>query len=246
MRVLITGIDSGLGLQLWQRFKLEGDKCIGTTHNMDKQGINKTEPVLYYEARQPTSSAILVDANLTKAGVQGIDAMVFNIGINEIRPFEDLNENFIANVMRVNCFAPITLFGKLKHRLRLDSERPPVVCFIVSDASWRPMRHSLAYNMSKAALSMGVKQMAREMGKQFCIFGINPGFMLGTEMTEFIQQQVMQVRGWSKEQQANYYEQNSVAGRPAQASQIAETIVALVHRASNGLPLSGAMIDLVG
>jgi NAD(P)-dependent dehydrogenase (short-subunit alcohol dehydrogenase family) len=125
--------------------------------------------------------------------------------------------------------------------------RPGIVINVISDAAWRPMRHSLAYNCSKAALDMATKQMARELTKprDLSIIGVRPGKMTNTAMSAYIDQRVQEVRGWTAEEAMTYFRNNSVSGLEQEPTAVAAFILSI---ATGGLArnMSGACIDLVG
>jgi NAD(P)-dependent dehydrogenase (short-subunit alcohol dehydrogenase family) len=109
------------------------------------------------------------------------------------------------------------------------------------------MRHSLAYNCSKAALDMATKQMARELTKPYglSVFGVRPGKMAGTGMSTYIDEQVCLMRDWTPEQAMAYAQQNSVTGLELPPMKVAEFIYDLV-RSGTARYTSGACIDMVG
>lgn len=171
------------------------------------------------------------------------DIVIHNAGINAIRPFEAVTAEFLHEVMHVNCIAPILFTQKLLAAGLLRSGAR--LCHVISDAAWRPMRHSLAYNMSKAALDMATKQMARELTKSrgLTIFGVRPGKMRGTGMSQYIDKQVQTLRGWSAEEAATYAANNSVSGQEFSPFEVSQLIY---HLCTSHLPLSGACMDLAG
>jgi 3-oxoacyl-[acyl-carrier protein] reductase len=65
-----------------------------------------------------------------------------------------------------------------------------------SIAGVRPMRGSMVYCASKAAVDMLTKQAARELAPRTQIFGLNPGRLEGTAMTKKVDEDVMRVRSW--------------------------------------------------
>lgn len=220
-----------------------GAHLIGTAVETSAVGVNRLDmEILHWDALNEMSLFQLVD-NCRDRVPGGFDVVINNAGINAIRRFEDLDVAFIQTVMGVNFLGPVLLTHAL---LKADLlRRGACVCNIVSDAAWRPMRHSLAYNCSKAALDMATKQMARELTKPYdiSVFGVRPGKMSGTAMSEYIDRQVCELRGWTPDQAKAYYEQNSVSGEEFNTTAVARLIV---HLCTSGLPISGACMDLAG
>lgn len=239
MNAVITGTSSGLGKELFDRFRQGDHRVIGSTHLEDL--VNPEQ--FHLDLLIPESiSRFCTDVSNTFGGQ--VDMLINNAGINSIRPFEDLSDEFIMATMAVNFIGPVMLVQKLLPDLTASDG---TVINIVSDASWRPMRHSLAYNCSKAALAMATKQMARELTKKngISVLSVNPGKMTGTRMSEYIDRQVCELRGWTPQQARDYYIQNSVTGKELPPALVADFIHSLVI---GGMPIymSGACMDLVG
>jgi NAD(P)-dependent dehydrogenase (short-subunit alcohol dehydrogenase family) len=173
-----------------------------------------------------------------------LQLLVNNAGINGITPFEDLQQKFLQCIMQVNFIAPVMLTQRLLPHFCGGA----VICNVVSDASYKPMRHSLAYNCSKAAFAMATKQLARELTKpkNLTIFSVNPGKMADTEMSHYIDRQVEHLRGWTPSEAQKYFENASVSGLESDPRHVAELIVGLCVDPVRARMLSGACIDLVG
>lgn len=240
---LITGASSGLGLMLRLAFLQQGWAVLGTTHKLDEA---QQHDLLLWDATRGEAGMSSLAHHVWEATYgAGINVLVNNAGVNAICEFGDLTEAFIAQIQQVNFVAPVMLVRELMAGNTLG--RGGVVVNVISDAAWRPMRHSLAYNCAKAALDMATKQMARELTKPrgVSVIGVRPGKMRGTGMSNYIDKSVQQLRGWSPEQAAEYYRQNSVSGLEADPQHVANFIV---HVATSPLApsMSGACLDLVG
>ena len=243
MRALITGSSHGLGRELARSFIDAGWTVTGTTHNL--ANINEMEQYKYFQFDPMEDPALAVSNLVNQLSVVPYDLLINNAGVNAIRPFKDLDAEFIQEIMNVNFMAPVLLVRDMLDQRLLA--KPAIVINIISDAAWRPMRHSLAYNCSKAALDMATKQMARELTKpeKLTVVGIRPGKMHGTEMSRYIDDSVCRMRGWSQEQAFEYWMQNSVSGVEIQPEKLADTIC---HLVSSGMvyAMSGACVDLAG
>lgn len=200
-----------------------------------------------YQALTGEGAAILLHTKVSRRFNGELDILINNAGTNDIREFTELNESFLANTMRVNYTSPVLLTQRFLPDLQKGNFG--LVVNIVSDASWRPMRHSLAYNCSKAAMAMATRVMARELTKPLGIafVSFNPGMMTGTEMTGSIVEHVCKNRSWTHKQFWDYQAANSTAGMPNRADNVADIIYAFCNRPiQHVLPMSGACIDLVG
>lgn len=245
MNVVITGTDSGLGLLMFNMFRKRGHRVVGSTFDniTGDRTVDPMMPLLDLHNEMSIHRYAEVAAVLLEGKV---DLVINNAGVNGIREFKDLSAPFIHEMMQVNFVAPVMLVHQLMFSANALGEGARIIN-IISDAAWRPMRHSLAYNCSKAALDMATKQMARELSKPYglSIVGVRPGPMQGTEMSLYISEQVCKLRKWTPEQAASYAKQSSITGESSWAEHVASLVF---HLALSPLfdTMSGASLDLVG
>ena len=102
------------------------------------------------------------------------------------------------------------------------------MCNVISNAAHIPMTHSLMYNASKAAQEIVTRQMAREL-KEYCIFGVNPNKLEGTQMSLEIEAQVRELRGWTEEEARRYQLAALPAGVETPPESLAEFIAGLMR-----------------
>lgn len=237
MNVVITGTCSGLGKSLRDRFSSMKHMVLGSTHL--PQNVDAAQPHMDHRWEH----SIKEFGEFVRGNLQFVDLLINNAGMNGIREFEDLSSDFLQEMMQVNYVGPVLVTQALLPVMRPGS----MVINITSDAAWRPMRHSLAYNASKAALDMATKQMARELTKPrgISVVGVRPGKMSGTSMSSYIEEQVCVLRGWTPEEAREYAANNSVTGLELPTDVMATHIYGLV---SSGVLrfASGACMDLAG
>lgn len=240
MNVVITGTSSGLGAALYRRFvgvRKHWVRVMGSTH--DPALVNSGQ--MFLDLRHWNSIHNFVTE--VAATLRSVDVLINNAGTNGIKPFEIVSEAFLHEMMQVNCIGSVMLTQRLLPTMKPGS----TIINVVSEAAWKPMRHSLGYNISKAAMLMATKQMARELTKPYkiSVIAVNPGKMVGTGMSEYIDRQVCELRGWTKEEALTYAANASVTGYEVNPALIADHIYQIV---TGGLApyLSGASIDLVG
>lgn len=243
MNVLITGCTSGLGLALAQTFYSMGFEIYGIGKERPSDSPSNALPpsTTYFKFDFETDDPAHLASRLSQTK---IDILINNAGINAICPFEQLTEDFINRILRVNTLWPVLLTQALLRGGNFGMEA--CVVNVISDAAWKPMRHSLAYNMSKAALRMATEQMARELTKphHLTVLGVCPGKMHSTGMSRYIDQKVCETRGWTPAQAREYYEANCISGQEADPLNMARTIFDLATSPLNR-SLSGAIIPLV-
>lgn len=121
---------------------------------------------------------------------------------------------------------------------------PANIVAISSDAAVRPLRTSIAYCASKAALDMAVKVAARELGpKGWRVNAVAPGMVEGTGMTKYIDRRVPFVRGWTPEEAIKYERSQEVTPGRVERWEVAQVVADVLY----GPPhLNGAIIPVNG
>ena len=244
MNVFITGASSGLGAALAAFFRASGHTVLGTTNDPRQAETNPELFFFHAAAGVSIKHPCFRIADAVGQMFDGrVDLLINNIGVNEIRPFDELTEDFLRDLMAANYETPVFMTQAFLRWFNI----PATVINIVSDAAWRPMRHSLAYNCSKAALDMASKQMARELTKprSLSVIGIRPGKMKDTGMSRYIDHRVEEVRGWTPEQASEYFRMNSVTGLELSPNDVAMLVYAIAVSPISA-NMSGACLDLVG
>lgn len=112
--------------------------------------------------------------------------VVCTIGINKELGEEDF-EYWMMDHLRVNCYLPMHVLMTWLEQ-EGDGAPPPGAHYVAisSNSAHIPRSKSMAYNASKAALSMSLRSAARDIGKagiDMSIYGYEPGLIKGTPMT---------------------------------------------------------------
>lgn len=165
-----------------------------------------------------------------------IDALINCAGVNEIDYLPFVSEADWDRVMDTNAKG---IF--LVTRALLEKLHGGTVVNIVSNASHMPMTSSIAYNASKGAAAIMTKQMARELKKThgMTVFAISPNKLKGTGMSRYIENRVMETRGWTKEEAERYQLAALPAGEETDPKAVAEFLAFLLstkerHKYLNG------------
>lgn len=149
------------------------------------------------------------------------DRILYSAGINQLKWIEDMNQTDLSKHMAINVWGFVDVVKA--HRYFWGSNKLSMVV-IVSDAADTPMRGSLAYCTSKAAALMAMRCLARECHDWLRIVSVSPGVVSRTGMTESVDKQVQDLRGWSAEEAYAYETQDSlVVGRVSKAD-VCQTI----------------------
>lgn len=168
------------------------------------------------------------------------DFLVYCAGVNTLQWIGHLHQAVVDDTFAVNVEGFIWLLNE-HEKLFPDSSGSAVA--ISSDASRIAMRTSISYCASKAALNMAVRVAARELAPRWQINAVAPGIIDDTPMTEYIDQNVPYIRGWTPEQ-ARRYEQSMIpVGRRGTKAEIAHVMRDLLQ--SPGY-LTGTIVEISG
>lgn len=145
------------------------------------------------------------------------DAVVYSVGVNELEWSWALTRESFDRIMSTNVWGFINVLKALQTTGNSYS-----VLAITSDAARRPMRTSMAYCASKAALDQVIRVASRELAMEgWRINGLAPGKVEGTAMTRYVDERVLQIRGWTKERAEEYELQSSPIRRKLWTTEIA-------------------------
>ena len=233
--LVVTGGSSGLGAEI---IRAAEDHFLHI-YNVDIVRPNNLSDL---------ESSIFVECDLsdprdifeTLPGID-CDVLINCAGVNHLSWFEELYWFDWDRVMNINARAPWLVAQALFPSIvRYNG----TILNIVSNASHVPMRASLAYNASKAAAHMVTIQMARELTKKHSVtvFGISPAKIAGTKMSEYIEENVPVMRGWTPGQARAYQREGLVTGEEVDPKELAKFIVWLVSYKERHFHLSGCVI----
>lgn len=148
------------------------------------------------------------------------DAIVYSAGVSQLKWMQDITWRDLDRVWDVNTAGAILLASTHVERF---PDAPVRYAVVVSDAAHTPMRGSIAYTTSKAALEMAVRNMGRELAPSWTVVGVSPGVVAGTQMTHDLAKAIPGFRGWT-EDQAREYEGVPPIGRRVTKHEVAETL----------------------
>ena len=182
--VLVTGANRGLGLEFVRQLMARGDDVIATRRDsgtggaLDNPGAAHDRlTVLELDVNDAGSVARLAK----QLDGRAIDVLINNAGVYGPRgaDFGDLDRQAWAEVLQVNCVAPMLLAQTLLPNLRQGSLRKLV--FITSKmGSVADNRGggSYIYRSSKSALNAAVKSLAVDLaGEDFVSVLLHPGWV---------------------------------------------------------------------
>ena len=171
--------------------------------------------------------------------------------IEDISPI-DLQQTFDVNVMGfINLLKVLTLAasGVTTRKWAHETDYQPVrfdlasVVAVASDAARNPMRNSIAYCASKAALVQAVRVAARELAPKTRVNSVSPAIIDDTPMTWMIDKAVQAQRGWSEEEARDYERSLIPMRRRAYKHEVASVILQTLAGPEF---LTGSNIEITG
>lgn len=223
------GIGETIGRMFIDRCRLEGVECRVDSPRPSEVDVTRDTDLFDYVSNNGPYDVAVYAAGI--ASLQWIDDFM------PADPY--ISPPQFMEVYDVNVFGFLRLLTALK-RTQADGGR---ILAIVSDAATTPMRGSMAYCTSKAALSMAVRCAAREMGPEWCVNGLSPSAVEGTPMSDWIDKMVPVFRGWTEEQARSYEVGSIPKGRRVSTQEVAEMALSIIHGPDF---LTGSIITLSG
>ncbi|MEM7093883.1 MAG: SDR family NAD(P)-dependent oxidoreductase [Actinomycetota bacterium] len=182
---MISGAGRGLGLALAQRLLAEGWNASVGVRRVDAAESALAESgdslmVHHYDALDAASNYAWLAATVERFG--GVDALINNAGIVDPSPLDDLSEDALDELWKVNVMGPFRLIKSALPHLRQSGEGRVVN---VSSLSGLRVKGTFApgYAMSKfavTALTEAVKNAGWDDGVR--VTSLHPGF-INTDMT---------------------------------------------------------------
>jgi pteridine reductase len=131
--------------------------------------------VLALSADLDDQAARVSVAGRVQAELGGLDALVNSAAVFPRTPLDELTPERFAAVMRTNLEAPLFLAQACAAMLR---ERRGAVVNIADIYGTFPLRHHLAYSVSKAALIAVTRGLAMELAPEVRVNAVAPGVAL--------------------------------------------------------------------
>lgn len=173
-------------------------------------------------------------------------ALVNSAARHMISPVDTQLPEASMELLRTNVIAPLRLAVGMQERL---GRRLKVVCNVSSNAARVPMTYNSGYNMSKAALEMGTRQLAREWRKTLnefpTVFAVAPAKIHGTEMSDYIDLQIADQTGTTPSE-ARRKQAESLLGGILTADAVASSILDHVQRAVLHRPVMHGQVYSMG
>lgn len=222
-RILITGSGAGLGKAIAERLRQAGHE------------------IIEYDRKDGFDVRAVTEVELNKICDGRLDVLINCAGVNHIDWIENFDSARWDDVMDINAKA---IFFMTQAALPMLKASVGTVLNIVSNASHMPMTCSGAYNASKGAAHILTLQLARELTKRYgiTVFGISPNKLRGTEMSDDIDRQVVQTRGWDRDYAHQYQLNGLLTGEETDPEELAGFIDYLLHHKRHHKYLTGCVL----
>ncbi|PWY87111.1 short-chain oxidoreductase [Aspergillus sclerotioniger CBS 115572] len=165
---LVTGCSSGLGEAIVQAILAKGDKAIATTRaskgisGADRLSALKEAGAAVYELDMGSSEELLQQQAKDIWETYGpIDVLVNNAGYIEAAAFEEMNDKFLLDSLRINAFGPFNLTRAFLPMMR--ARRTGTVLFSGTVGSYYGAPGGTCYCGSKGLIEGVVPHLALEI-----------------------------------------------------------------------------------
>ncbi len=254
-RVLVTGSTGGIGKKIAEKYLAEGAIVYinGRSDTRCQSVAAELETLTGARGRARTAAADLADASHTDTLLDklsedgGIDILINNTGIFEVKPFEQISDAEWLHYFNVNFLSAVRLCrGLLPAMLRRDYGR---IVNISSECAIKPLGQMVHYSVTKTALLSLSRALAElTKGKNVTVNSVLPG-PTWTEGVEHYFNTLAAEEGKPLESLTrNYFvdhEPTSLLQRFVDVNEVAEATVYLTsNRAMNGqgLRVEGGII----
>lgn len=186
-RILITGVNRGLGLDLLLHSLQQGAQVTGTVRNREsldtlRAQLPKEAPVQLLVADLSQTGTLVKSLREGQISPDRVDIAVLCAGI-KYSGISVLDTPRLRDTFEVNYFSSVELAGWL-----YGSAHKATLVLISSIGRWHGMHSSCGYNASKAALSIWGESLEMELhlaGKQDCkVMVVEPGIFASGMMTQ--------------------------------------------------------------
>ena len=165
--IVITGSNSGFGLESALAFARAGDTVIATMRSPDKAGdlMSQVEGldvhVMPLDVSRSDTFADTVDNIVASHG--RIDVLINNAGIHRAGALEDLSDTAFRSVMETNGIGPILLSKAVLPQMR--EQQSGLIIMISSLSGIAGLPGDLAYAASKFALEGATEALRHEVDR---------------------------------------------------------------------------------
>lgn len=178
-RILITGANRGIGLELCRQLVARGEEVIAVCRTPSSQlSSMKLRVIAGIDVSTAESMLDLQD----QAGPGGLDWVINNAGILSVENLDSLDFEAMEKQFRVNALGPLRVTSALLPKLGVGS-KIGIITSRMGSIEDNTSGGYYGYRMSKAAVNMASMSLARDLqGRGIAVALLHPG-MVATDMT---------------------------------------------------------------
>lgn len=178
-KILITGANRGIGLELCRQLANRGDEVIAVCREAGKQ-LNALNLRVVEGVDVSADDSIRVLQKET--GIEGLDWLINNAGILSVESLGSLDYEAMERQFAVNALGPLRVTEALLPRLGPGS-KIGIVTSRMGSVEDNTSGGYYGYRMSKAAVNMAGMSLAQDLKeRRIAVALLHPG-MVATEMT---------------------------------------------------------------
>ncbi len=173
-RIVITGANRGIGLELAKLYKSRGDEvvvaCRQSSPELDKLGLDVHEGVELTNDASVTAFAALT-------GKARVDVLINNAGLLTSETLDDLDFDRMVRQYEVNALAPLRMTKALLAHMGAGS-KVAILSSRVGSMTDNGSGGNYGYRMSKAAVNMAGVNLAHDLKPLgIAVVLLHPGYV---------------------------------------------------------------------
>ena len=177
--VLITGCDTGLGVEFAHQYAADGWRVLATCLDPERAGETRAIRGDIFVERLDVSDHAQITALAERWRGESIDILLSNAGIG--RPHPPFGETDYANwrrILEVNLIGPMKLAETfVEHVARSERKMMAFVSSRMGSIALNLSGGSYAYRSSKAGLNAVVRSLAVDLARrEICVLALHPGW----------------------------------------------------------------------
>jgi 3-oxoacyl-[acyl-carrier protein] reductase len=188
---VVTGATGGLGQRIARALAVQGAHVAGIYQTSQAQAQALVAEWSALGARSAAFQADVTDAASIQPMVERIlaefgriDILVNNAAYNQLVPFKDLDGLTLElweRILRINTTGPFLCVKAVAPVMQRQKQGR--IVNVTSVAGLAPSGSSIAYAVSKAALTHLTRCLAVALGPEIAVNAVAPGLLRGTKMT---------------------------------------------------------------
>ncbi|MFC1701834.1 SDR family oxidoreductase [Pseudomonadota bacterium] len=178
-KILITGANRGIGLELCRQLLARGDEVIAVCRRVSDELMALNLRVI---EGVDVSSDESIRGLQNESGLEGLDWLINNAGILSVENLDNLDFAAMERQFRVNALGPLRVTAALLPKLGAGA-KIGIITSRMGSVEDNTSGGYYGYRMSKAAVNMAGMNLARDLRQSgIAVVLLHPG-MVATEMT---------------------------------------------------------------